>query len=250
MKTSIRFMLLRNKATLSIAVAIGVSSGLFVVAAPQSSAQEDSSALWNKFSEVDSRISASRTTWDAVFSVPAGEPISEKEIGIQVKQAEEKARQSGETEADARQVGQIARKTLQSKGKNFSARTQLNFVRVGSKIHCDINFVEAKTRAIEIFDGQNSVFLETQVNGIKYSPMGSLQRDTGEILKHSAPTWQTARFLTGIPFSQKLSPPNPTFSPEDTLLKKEGNLLTHLTRLGYGKGNGMLLFDAPHLLPS
>ena len=27
-------------------------------------------------------------------------------------------------------------------------------------------------------------------------------------------------------------------------------ILAHLTRLGYGKGNGMLLFDAPHLLPS
>ncbi len=214
-----------NTAIAFSVLAISAGSTLFIADA-QEPENVQSSAPWEKISQVDARISASRTSWDAVFSTPTGPTMSKQQVDQQVKWAEEKARQAGESEANVKQVGQVARKTLEGRGKRFSTHTQLNFVRVGNIIRSEINFVEAKTRAVEMYDGRNSVFVETMVNGVEYPPRGYLRREVNEILSHSAPTWQTARFLTGIPLAQELSPLNPAFSPKDTILREgEGNTL-------------------------
>lgn len=210
---------------MSIVVAISAISTPSIADA-QELDNVQSSTLWKKISQADALISASRTSWDAVFSTSSGPTMAKEQVEEQVERAEEKARQTGKSEDDAKQIGHVARKALEGRGRNFSAHTQLNFVRVGNTIRSEINFIEAKTRAVELYDGKNSVFLETAVNGVEYSPRGYLRRETKEILARSAPTWQTARFLTGIPLAQELSPFNPTFSPEDvTLSEGKGNTL-------------------------
>ena len=175
--------------------------------------------VWRKIESANGKIGAIEATWRAVMTTPSHQPLpkqKEEEILARVKS---KAEQEGLTSQEVSRRVQIQKETLRLVEKGQTTTSLLHFVRVGQTIKCDVTVVEAQNGIIDFFDGKNSVSIETEVNGEPRSPQGNVMRDTSSILSYSAPTWQSARLLTGMSLSQEYSSYNPSFKSSNSVAK-------------------------------
>lgn len=180
-----------------------------------------SEKLWQQLQDADTRIHSCRVTWRRVLSVKANPKLN---VEKRIAQAAEHVRLTGGSEKDVHAAAEKARQLAQEDVAGRQVISNLSFVRDGSTVRCEIetNFggggktPPKRTKTFDFYDGKNSISGEQEVLGVKVPLNAYLVRDEKEVLSRSAATWQTPRFLIGLPLAQKLTNINPPFSPQDT----------------------------------
>lgn len=211
-----------------------------IAQAPVPSNKGNIEAWWGKLQKADSHIGACRVTWKSVTSI---KPQPQTELEQRTAQALAWAQQQGFGEKEAQGHSQMARREAQRDIKGRTIVSLLNCVRVGNTVRCESVYSDLGHRAIDFYDGTNSVFVQTQVKGKEVPKNGNLTRNPKDVLLHSTGGRQVPRFLLGIPLEQEFSSSNPAFSPEDVLVREEANGNTVLERKVILKSAGFEFSD-------
>lgn len=186
--------------------------------------QAETQTWWGDQQKIDTRVTACRVSWNRIQRINPNPQADPEKWGARTLAW---ARQQGFDEKEAQRQAQGERREAEISRKGRTINTRLDFVRVGKSVRCEIVYPEIQSRAIEFSDGQNALFVWTQVKNAAVSKNANLTRDAKSVLSRSAGGEQVARFLLGIPFNEDFSTSNPSYLQANTSLKQsaEGSIL-------------------------
>lgn len=190
---------------------------------------------WSQIETANGKIQASDVIWRSVLTERSHEPLTAEKTREILARSKAKAEQDGLTGQELADAVQLTKDTLATRETGQRINSDLHFVRVGNTLKVDINWGDTKDRGIEYFDGRNGLFLETMVKGEKSKLVAYINPEARYILSHSAPNYQAARFLTGMPLAEQYSPLNPSFDNSNSSVNMEEGKISVERRVAPGQ---------------